>query len=195
MTTKASEREAYEKEARELATKCFMENDTVDEDTATIAAFLAKRDAKRVPLESEAELHFANEMSVKHMEEAAHFEMAWFAEKKRADKAEAKCREMEKAKNNAYSERNRMVAALSKLFPASLERHDGDEWEDDWRWVVFIDLPTGQASWHLHDSEVPNFGHLAREVGRKWDGHTTDDKYARLAALAPLSEDQTKENK
>lgn len=85
-----------------------------------------------------------------------------------------------KVKDGAYSERNKLVAAISKMFPASLERHDGADWEDEWRWVVFIDLPTGQASWHLHDSELPQFDHLPRMTGRKWDGHTNDEKYARL---------------
>lgn len=101
----------------------------------------------------------------------------------------AALKEREKAltavKDGAYSERNKLVAAMSKMFPASLERHDGIVWEEDWRWVVFIDLPTGQASWHIHDSEVPQFAHLPRKAGRKWDGHTNDEKYARLAALTP----------
>ena len=90
---------------------------------------------------------------------------------------------LEKAKNGAYSERNKLVAALSKIFPASLERHEGEVWEDDWRWVVFIDLPTGQVSWHLHDSELRQFDHLPNKCGRKWDGHTNEQKYERLAAL------------
>jgi len=91
-------------------------------------------------------------------------------------------------KDQAYTERNRCVAMLAALFPSSLERHpeDDQEWEDDWRWVVYIDLPTGQASWHIHDSHLRLFDHVARFQGRRWDGHTTEEKYARLlrAALA-----------
>ncbi len=92
----------------------------------------------------------------------------------------------EGAKDTAYKERNALVNALCKLFPASLERHpDSDTaWEDDWRWIVFIDLPTGQATWHIHDSEVPAFSHLPRGAGRTWDGHTTEEKYRRLEALS-----------
>ena len=90
---------------------------------------------------------------------------------------------LQQVKDGAYGERNALVAAFSKLFPSSLERHVGAEWEDDWRWVVFIDLPAGQASWHIHDSELPLFDHMTREVGRSWDGHTTAEKYMRLAAL------------
>lgn len=88
-------------------------------------------------------------------------------------------------KDGAYAERNQLVAGLSKCFPSSLERHPDDDqtWENDWRWIVFIDLPTGQASWHIHDSELPQFDHLLRDQGRKWDGHTNEEKYQRLAAL------------
>ncbi len=91
-------------------------------------------------------------------------------------------------KNGAYSERNKLVAALSKLFPASLERHEESDktWEDDWRWIVFIDLPTGQVSWHIHDSELYLFVHLERRAGRKWDGHDTPQKYSRLELLAAV---------
>lgn len=93
--------------------------------------------------------------------------------------------ELEKQKDGAYWERNQLVAALSKIFPSSLERHpDSDtSWEDDWRWIVFVDLPTGQASWHIHDSELDNFKHLLRNCGRTWDGHTTEEKYQRLCLL------------
>ncbi len=93
--------------------------------------------------------------------------------------------QLKREKNNAYSERNKLVAALSKLFPASLETHPESDltWENDWRWIVFINLPTGQVSWHIHDSELPQFSHLYRICGRVWDGHTTEEKYARLAAL------------
>ena len=97
-----------------------------------------------------------------------------------------RCVKAEEQKDGAYAERDRLVCALSKLFPASLERHpDSDTtWDNDWRWIVFIDLPTGQATWHIHDSELAWFNHLPRFTGKVWDGHTTPEKYARLAALS-----------
>ena len=87
-------------------------------------------------------------------------------------------------KDAAYAERNRLVAALSKCFPAHLCRHEGAEWEDDWRNIVCVHLPTGQATWHVHDSEVDLFEHLPMSKSH-WDGHTTEEKYVRLAALRP----------
>lgn len=94
--------------------------------------------------------------------------------------------EAEASKNNAYHERNILVCALTKLFPAYLARHsDEEEWEDDWRWIVYIDLPTGQVSWHIHDSERNLFDHLEIKEN-KWDGHNTERKYERLLAIQSL---------
>lgn len=85
-------------------------------------------------------------------------------------------------KNQAYSERNRLVAVLAKLFPSSLERHpeEDKDWDADWRWIVYVILPTGQCSWHIHDSELALFDHVPRECKQRWDGHTTGEKYARI---------------
>ena len=91
-------------------------------------------------------------------------------------------KEMETAKDIAYSERNQLVALLSKVFPASIEKHEGEDWEDDWRNIVFIKLPTGQASWHIHDSELPMFSHLS-SVRPTWYRHTTEEKYNRIESL------------
>jgi len=93
--------------------------------------------------------------------------------------------ELTVSKDQAYKERNQLVCVLSKLFPSWLERHpDEDEsWEDDWRTIVFIDTPAGQASWHIHDVEVANFNHLEMREGNSWDGHTTEEKYKRLSNI------------
>lgn len=93
---------------------------------------------------------------------------------------------LSESRDRGYSERDQLVALISKLYPAGLERHEGDGWEDDWRWIVFIDLPTGQASWHIHDSELNLFQHLPRFQGRVWDGHTTEEKYRRISQIEPI---------
>jgi len=90
---------------------------------------------------------------------------------------------LERAKDQAFRERNRLIALLAHLYPSCLERHpeDDTEWEDDWRWIVFIHHPEGQLSWHIHDSELPLFDHVPRGIGNvKWDGHTIEEKYARI---------------
>lgn len=82
--------------------------------------------------------------------------------------------------NSIYRERNQLVAALSKLFPASLEPHVGAGVAD---WVVRIDLPTGQAGWHIPTGQLWIFDHLPRSQGRAWDGHTNEEKYDRLSRI------------
>lgn len=84
-----------------------------------------------------------------------------------------------------YRERDRCVALIARLaldlgFNAWLGKHVGENWEDDWRNIVFIHLPCGQLSWHIHDSELYLFSFLNGRTGEPWDGHSTEDKYERM---------------
>ena len=94
--------------------------------------------------------------------------------------------EYARAADAIYSERDRLVAALSKCFPAHLCRHEdtGSDWDDEWRNITCIHLPAGQACWHIHDSELPLFRHLSMGESH-WDGHTSAEKYNRLDRLLP----------
>jgi len=94
-------------------------------------------------------------------------------------------------KDNAYWERNQLVAALSKLWPAHLAKHpkEDESWDDDWRTIVVIYIeaqdaggsyqrnnspgrsivmlhnrPFYQLTWHLHDTDVELFDHLTYET-------------------------------
>lgn len=121
--------------------------------------------------------------------------------------AEEPGRDYRKERDAAYTERNCLVAALARMLPgeppcgpcatsgmagfcdhrrkgAWLAEHDPTDagWDPEWRTIVFIDGPTGQLSWHLHDSDVPLFDGLPRGPN-SWDGHTTPEKYERVARL------------
>ena len=93
---------------------------------------------------------------------------------------------MTKRKDDAYLERNRVVAALASVLPSGIGRTEIPGWDPQWHNVVYIDLPTGQASWHYHDSHRFLFAHLPPYRGT-WDGHSTVAKYARLEALASVA--------
>jgi len=95
--------------------------------------------------------------------------------------------EMEARKDAAYLERNQVVAALAKCFPSGVARTAIEGWSEDWHGCVYIDLPTGQASWHFHDSQAYLFAGLPPYT-KPWDGHDTPTKYERLAALAVREE-------
>lgn len=100
----------------------------------------------------------------------------------RAEAAEKRVAELEDDKDTAYEERNLLVAALSKMFLAWRTKTAIEGWDPKWHGCVYILLPTGQVSWHYHDSQAHLFSHLPEE-GRQWDGHGTPEKYNRLAAL------------
>ncbi|PSB24092.1 hypothetical protein [Stenomitos frigidus] len=91
------------------------------------------------------------------------------------------------AKDSAYNERNQLIAFLARVLAGSgytvgLGQHDPEdkEWEDDWRNIVYMELPSGQVSWHIHDSELDQFAWLPT-YEKPWDGHDTPEKYRRLA--------------
>jgi len=105
---------------------------------------------------------------------------------------EDKVRELGAAKDAAYSERNQCVSFIAKLArvlgcPAWIGVHNAADltWERDWLHIVFIELPTGQVSWHIHDSELPRFAFLPRKDDVGWDGHGTAEKYERMRAWSP----------
>ncbi len=105
-----------------------------------------------------------------------------------ADTFEEQLRKLTDQKNAAYAERNRVVALLARMALAlewraggSLHPSADTTWEPDWRTIVFIELPTGQVSWHFHDSERWMLIGLPRYEGA-WDGHSTAQKYERCAA-------------
>lgn len=94
-----------------------------------------------------------------------------------------------RAKNNAYWERNQLVAVLSKIYPAFIVEHDRNDkdWDKEWLNIIVIILPMEdtdienerkypyyrvpgigkipgiQLTWHIHDHEMPMFDHLEKQ--------------------------------
>jgi hypothetical protein len=91
--------------------------------------------------------------------------------------------------NAAYRERNQVVAALARCFPSGLKKTAIEGWDPAWHNCVYIDLPTGQASWHIHDDDAELFAGLPPYIG-EWDGHSTPEKYERLAKLSRATENE-----
>lgn len=78
-----------------------------------------------------------------------------------------------------YRERHHLVAHLAVIYP-SVMMLNADPKEPDWP-VLFIDLPTGQVSWHIAPADMDLFRHVP--VGNaEWDGHDVVEKYNRLDA-------------
>lgn len=94
------------------------------------------------------------------------------------------------AKDNAYRERDQLVAVLSKVWPSHLTADSSvDDPAGEWYNVVCIHTPAGQATWHIHVSELGMFDHLRGNAESRltacegWDGHTTEEKYERLSQI------------
>lgn len=82
--------------------------------------------------------------------------------------------------DNAYHERNRLVALLARIFPSGLRKTEIDGWDPAWHNCVYIDTPAGQVSYHFHDREAELFEGLPPYPG-KWDGHSKDTVHERWA--------------
>lgn len=78
-----------------------------------------------------------------------------------------------------YRERHHLVAHLAAAYPSILV-YGADPGAPDWP-VLFVDLPTGQVSWHIAPRDIDLFKHVTVGTGT-WDGHTIDEKYERLDA-------------
>lgn len=125
-----------------------------------------------------------------------HEAVRWLIEQEVQAAQPTELEELRKQKDGAYFERNQVVAALAKCFPSGVAKTAIEGWSEDWHGCVYIDLPTGQVSWHFHDSQAYLFKDLPPYAG-KWDGHDTPEKYRRVNALAaqpqqakPLSDEE-----
>lgn len=93
--------------------------------------------------------------------------------------------EQKKFTDAAYTERNKLAVLLAHT--AFLRGWKaGRSWdlfgEPGWQNVVIIDLPTGQVSWHVGQADVEStrLRTLPKYDG-KYDGHSTDEKWARVS--------------
>lgn len=94
---------------------------------------------------------------------------------------EQEVKRLRELKNQAFDERNQLVALLSKLYPSALSKDFSGAYslED----AVYIQLPTGQVSWHLTPSQLPLFEHLHTEE-MAWDGHSHEEKWQRVHSVS-----------
>lgn len=86
--------------------------------------------------------------------------------------------------DNAYSERNRLAGLLAALLRASSHIGRTDEATPDYS-VAIVGTPFGQASWHIPDRDLAFFDGIeaSGDESSTYDGHTTDEKHARLEAM------------
>lgn len=101
-----------------------------------------------------------------------------------------------KQKDQAYSERNKVVAAFARLLYANgiqvgIAQHIGIEWHPDWRTILVIDSSKGIITWHFHDSEKYLLKGFPTYKNYQYDGHTTEEKYQRLFDLVGIKNNKS----
>jgi len=80
--------------------------------------------------------------------------------------------------NEVYRDRNLVVQLAAKLASdlGYNVYYGADPNAPGWP-VLFIELPTGQVSWHIPQAEVIASAPLESDP---WDGHTTEEKHDRI---------------
>lgn len=82
-----------------------------------------------------------------------------------------------------FQERNELLGLLTKFYPAHVCRPTPGTESVLCPWIVCIHFPTGQCTWHITEKQRETiFKHLIEQPNH-WDGHTTAEKYRRLAQL------------
>lgn len=133
------------------------------------------------------------EMVLEQLEADGHFDLADFVKKREYSQndvistsaltLEFEKHSLQQAVDKAYEERNRLVALLTKIFPSTRCKTAIEGWSEDWHGCVYVQLPTGQVSWHFHNSQAGMFAHVPYTL-TKWDGHTTAEKYQRIEQIS-----------
>lgn len=88
------------------------------------------------------------------------------------------------AMNSVYRERAQCVALIASM-ALTMGHKAGVVWDtfaNAWH-IVYVDLPTGQVSWHFSEADAGLFAHLPTYDG-VWDGHSTEEKYMRVSEQA-----------
>jgi hypothetical protein len=97
----------------------------------------------------------------------------------RAERAEAE-------RDGAYRERAQLLALLAALHPSVIAPAP-DVDEDGWQ-ILYLQIGGKQASWHITPRDAALYAHVehvpADDRRAQWDGHTTEQKYQHIGALA-----------
>lgn len=78
-----------------------------------------------------------------------------------------------------YYDRNQLVIAFMLLCNKLGYNVGIKEYDSEWP-IIFIDLPTGQISYHVPKEFVDEFSIEIPEYNYEWDGHTLEEKRLNL---------------
>lgn len=88
-------------------------------------------------------------------------------------------------RDGAYTERAQLLAWISGMYRAYIS--PALDVEDEGWSILTIHTMMGQLTWHIAPKDLGLFNHIPRmsagSEAVKWDGHTTDEKYERIARI------------
>lgn len=95
--------------------------------------------------------------------------------------------ELHTALDGAYRERAQLLALLAALHPSVIAPAPDIEDEDGWQ-ILYLRIGGKQASWHIAPRDAELLAHVehvpADDRRARWDGHTTEEKYAHISRHA-----------
>jgi hypothetical protein len=98
-----------------------------------------------------------------------------------------KIKALEAERDAAYRERAHLIALLAALTDDAVITYAPDVEEPGWQ-IVYLTIGGRQCSWHIAPQDADLFQHVERvgalDLRALWDGHTTEEKYAHIAATA-----------
>lgn len=100
--------------------------------------------------------------------------------------------------SDVYTERNKCIALsawLAKQLGFDTWIGIDKEQEKEWQNVVYIQLPTGQVSWHISETEMGLLNFLSKDESKSWDGHDSIEKYKRIESLIQGKGEETPSDK
>ena len=80
-----------------------------------------------------------------------------------------------------YGDRNQAVILAAQM-ARQLGYRVGVREDEDGRPVLYIDLPTGQVSWHLQHERIERVLCMFPRYKGEWDGHSRHRRWKRIAA-------------
>ncbi len=90
----------------------------------------------------------------------------------------------ESTSDEAYLDRNLAVQVLAALARQLGYQTGIRNREDEWS-ILYIDLPTGQVSWHIPKDEIAAY---FPDYPGEWDGHDLREKRDRLRQFLEVQE-------
>ncbi|WP_226966762.1 hypothetical protein [Streptomyces phaeolivaceus] len=104
---------------------------------------------------------------------------------KQAAELSVRLEDTERERDGAYRERAHLVALLAAMTDGAVLAPALDLDEPGW-WIAYLNIGGRQASWHISPRDATLFGHVEHvtvdDARAQWDGHTTEEKYAGIAA-------------